>query len=155
MSTAETKTTNPLPTWRRWVPRVGAVGSLITTACCIGLPAVVGLVSAIGAGFLIQDRYLQPLLITFLLLTVAASALTFWSHRNPFPLVVTGLAGVVIYWFIYSNYRVTIVWIGAAVLVAAQAWDVVAIRACVARTTRATRGGWDREPVKPPTDLLG
>lgn len=148
---AEAKTANPLPTWRRWVPKVGAVGSLITTACCIGLPAVVGLASALGAGFLIQDKYLQPLLITLLLLTVAGSSLTFWSHRNPFPLIATGLAGVVIFWFIYGDYRITIVWIGAAGLVAAQIWDVVAVRACMARTTGVTLGGWKGEPEKPPT----
>lgn len=132
-----TRTTNPLPAWRRWVPRLGVVGSLITTACCIGLPAVVGLFTAIGAGFLVQDKYLQPLLIAFLLLTVAASALTFWSHRNPIPLVITVLAGIVIYWFIYGQYRVTFVWIGAAAMVAAQVWDVAAVRACLVRTAVA------------------
>ncbi len=135
---AENTTTYPLPAWRRWVPRVGAVGSLFTTACCIGLPAAVSLVSALGAGFLIQDKYLQPLLIAFLLITVAASALTYWSHRNPIPLIVTVLAGVVIYWFIYRDYRVTIVWMGAAGLVAAQVWDIVAVRTCILRAARST-----------------
>ena len=113
-----------------WLPRLGAVGALITTACCIGIPAVVSLASAVGAGFLIQDRYLQPLLIIMLAITVAASALTYSRHRNPFPVAITVVAALGIYWFIYRDYILPLVWIGAVGLVAAQVWDVIAIRTC-------------------------
>jgi uncharacterized membrane protein (UPF0136 family) len=130
-------TTRGLPTWRRWLPRAGALASLFTTACCVGLPAAVSLVSAIGAGFLTQDKYLQPLLIVFIVVTVVASALTYWQHRNPIPLIVTVVAGVTIYWFIYRDYRVTLVWIGAVAMIAAQVWDIVAVRACLLRASRS------------------
>ena len=122
-----------LPAWRRWLPRVSALGALFTTACCIGVPAVISLASAVGAGFLLQDKYLQPLLILTLLLTIAASALTFARHRNPVPLMITAVSAVLVYWFIYRDYRVPLVWVGIAAMVGAQVWDVVAVRSCMLR----------------------
>ena len=84
---------NVVPAWRSWLPRLGTLAALATTACCVGLPAAVSLVSAVGAGFLLTDRYLQPLLIVFLLVTVGSSAVTFWRHSNPAPLIVTVASG--------------------------------------------------------------
>ena len=127
---AETKSADPVPAWRRTLPTVSAVGALFTTACCIGVPAAVAITSAVGAGFLLQDRYLQPLLIVTLLVTIAASALTFSRHHNPVPLIITTLSALVLYWFIYHDYRVPVVWVGIAAMVTAQVWDVVAVRSC-------------------------
>ena len=127
---AETKSTDPVPAWRRSLPAVSAVGALFTTACCIGVPAAISITSAVGAGFLLQDRYLQPLLIVALLITIGASALTFSRHRNPVPLIITTLSALMLYWFIYHDYRVPAVWVGIAAMVAAQVWDVVAVRSC-------------------------
>jgi hypothetical protein len=119
-------TQRPLPAWPRSLPRIGTVGTLFTTACCIGLPAVVSLVTAVGAGFLLTDRYLQPLLMALILVTVAASGLTYSRHRNLAPLIVTVLSGGAIYWFIYRDYRVQVVWVAALALIAAQVWDALA-----------------------------
>ena len=134
---SDERTRGPLPAWRRWLPGIGTVATLFTTACCSGLPAVVSLATAVGAGFLLTDRYLQPLLIALVLVTVAASALTYWRHRNLAPLLVTVLAAGAIYWFIYRDYRVQIVWIAALALIAAQVWDVLAVRACAVRAARS------------------
>jgi hypothetical protein len=112
------------------------VATLFTTACCVGVPAAVSLVSAAGVGYLLTDRYLQPLLIIVLLITIGASALTFRRHRNAVPLIVTALSGGTVYWFIYRDYQVPIVWVGAAAMIAAQVWDVLAVRAGAVR-----RGG--------------
>jgi hypothetical protein len=89
--------------------------------------------SALGVGFLVQDRYLAPALVALVGLTVAASALTFRRHGNPVPLAVTVLAGVSLYWDIYVHYNVTLVWVAAVALIAAQLWDVLAVRACSRR----------------------
>jgi len=134
-----------LPGWRRWLPRLAAVATLFTTACCVGLPAAVSLVSAVGAGFLLTDRYLQPLLVAFLLVTVVASTLTFWRHRNPVPLIVTAASGAVVYFFIYRDLQVRIVWAGVAAMIMAQVWDVFAVRACVLGSGRAGAAGVDVE----------
>lgn len=49
-----------------WRPRradlLATAGALLAALCCLGVPAVVGVVSALGAGFLIQDRVLLPVL---------------------------------------------------------------------------------------------
>ena len=113
------------------------MATLFTTACCIGLPAVVSLATALGAGFLLTDRYLQPLLTTLVLVTIAAGALTYRRHRNLAPLLVTVLSADAIYWFIYRDYRVQIVWVAALALIAAQVWDVLAVRACAVRAARS------------------
>jgi hypothetical protein len=89
--------------------------------------------SAVGVGFLVQDRYLAPALVALLAVTVAGSVLTFRRHRNPVPLAVTTLAGASLYWDIYVHYNLTLVWVGAAALVGAQLWDVMAVRACLRR----------------------
>ena len=81
------------------------MATLFTTACCIGLPAVVSLATALGAGFLLTDRYLQPLLTTLVLVTIAAGALTYRRHRNLAPLLVTVLSADAIYWFNFFESR--------------------------------------------------
>src|SRR6266571_6241217 len=41
---------------------LAALAALLTTLCCLGFPTLVGLISALGAGFLLRDSYLEPLL---------------------------------------------------------------------------------------------
>jgi mercuric ion transport protein len=42
------------------------IGSGLTVLCCLGTPAIIGFLSAIGVGFLVHDAILIPLLISFL-----------------------------------------------------------------------------------------
>ncbi|MCF6251958.1 MAG: MerC domain-containing protein [Methylococcaceae bacterium] len=42
------------------------VGTAITAACCLGLPAILSVLSAIGLGFLIHDAILIPLFTGFI-----------------------------------------------------------------------------------------
>ncbi len=81
---------------------LAALAALFTLLCCLGFPALVGLLSALGAGFLFNDRYLEPLL--------AGTALgSFLMHNTG--LVYTG-AGVYFvvalalgYWFWFGKIR--------------------------------------------------
>jgi hypothetical protein len=41
----------------------GLLGTIFVAACCLGLTWLVSLASALGAGFLIRDSILMPLLI--------------------------------------------------------------------------------------------
>ena len=43
--------------------KLGVVGSLIAALCCLGVPTVLSIFTAIGLGFLINDAVLLPLLI--------------------------------------------------------------------------------------------
>src|SRR6266704_253399 len=53
--------------WKRHTDKVGVVGSVFTALCCLGFPALLSILSAIGLGFLINDAVLLRLLIIFLL----------------------------------------------------------------------------------------
>lgn len=110
-----------------------------------------------GATFLTQDSTLRPILAGTLALTVAGSALTYWRHRHPGQLILTALAAVWVYGVIFlaggshggyadvsttdhmadhdhasahaglGGGRLALAWVGLAVLVAAQVWDVVRV----------------------------
>lgn len=42
------------------------IGTVITAACCLGLPVIISALSAIGLGFLIHDVILIPLFMGFI-----------------------------------------------------------------------------------------
>ncbi|MEX1068333.1 MAG: MerC domain-containing protein, partial [Patescibacteria group bacterium] len=51
-------------------------GALFAGACCLGVTAALSVLTAIGAGFLINDAFLIPLYVVFL-------ALSLWLlHRS-------------------------------------------------------------------------
>src|SRR5260370_29887518 len=62
-----------------------ALAAFVTTLCCVGFPALVGFLSALGAGFLLNDRYLEPLLAATLLLTLLIVVLHRCRHHQTGP----------------------------------------------------------------------
>jgi mercuric ion transport protein len=60
--------------WRRHLDKIGVGGSLFAALCCLGFPALVSILSAIGLGFLINNDILRPLLIVFLLVAIVGLA---------------------------------------------------------------------------------
>lgn len=48
--------------------KVGVVGTTVSALCCLGTPALVSVLSALGLGFLINDAVLVPLLLGSLIL---------------------------------------------------------------------------------------
>jgi hypothetical protein len=80
---------------------LAALAALFTTLCCVGFPALVGLLSVLGAGFLLNDRYLEPLLVGTLLLTLLIAGLHLRRHHQPgpflLPLVAAGSVFLAIY----------------------------------------------------------
>lgn len=144
------------PRWQRWLPRAAALVAGFATLCCLGLTALVSLLTAIGATFLTTDATLRPLLIVSLVITIAGSAFTWHRHRNPLPLLLTVVAAVTIFLSFNGNalFGHTAgghsgdpmgdgmgdgsataglpgglgVWIGLTLLVAAQVWDIWRLR---------------------------
>lgn len=55
---------------KRHLDKIGVGGSVFAALCCLGLPALLGFVSALGLGFLLRDAVLIPLLVAFLALTL-------------------------------------------------------------------------------------
>lgn len=144
------------PRWQRWLPRGAALVAGFATLCCLGLTALVSLLTAVGATFLTTDATLRPLLAVSLVITIAASGFTWRRHSNPLPLLLTVVAAVTIFWSLYGNalFGHTAsghggdpmgdgmggntastglpggvgVWIGLALLVTAQVWDIWRLR---------------------------
>lgn len=109
----------------------GVLGSVFAALCCAGTPLVVGVVSALGLGFLRSDGILWPLM----LISLAVALWGFWKgrqlHRSAGPLVL-GLcgaaaltAGVI---FVHGFPAMELIYAGAGSLVCATLWNLVARR---------------------------
>ncbi len=110
----------------RALQSLGFFGSLIAAACCLGISFVVAGVTAIGAGFLIRDRYLLPILAIFLLLSVIGTAMSRRKHGRNAPLVVSISGAVVTFGGILL--RPPIAYAGIALLLLASILDLLAAR---------------------------
>lgn len=96
-------------------------GAGFAGACCLGATAALSVLSAIGAGFLINDAFLIPLYVGLLGLSVwllYASArshgklLPFWSGLGAAVIAIVGL------WI-----HAALVYAGLAVLIGSSVWD--------------------------------
>ncbi len=107
------------------------VGSAFALLCCAGVAPVLGVVSAIGLGFLIKDAVLIPLLILALAVTLWGIQQGHRCHGRNAPRVL-GWAGsglTVSGLFLW----VPLAFAGFAAVVGASVWNVLAVRACVLR----------------------
>jgi hypothetical protein len=88
--------------------------------------------TAIGAGFLIRDRYLLPILAAFLVLSIVGTALSMRKHGRKTPLVVSIAGAAVTLGGIFL--RSPVAYVGVATLLLASILDLLAAR------PRSTRG---------------
>jgi hypothetical protein len=130
--------------------------AFVTTLCCLGLPALVGLISALGAGFLLNDRYLEPLLAGTLLLTVLIAGLHLRRHHQPGPFLLSLVAAGTVFFAIYGTtvlphasggdhmadgmaatpgWSPYLAYGAILVLLGAQVWDLWLYRRCMRRTS--------------------
>ena len=139
---------------RFWVRGGGsglpALAALFTTLCCLGFPALVGLISALGAGFFLSDRYLAPLLAGTLLLTLLIAGLHLRQHHQVGPFMLSLVAAGSVYFAIYGvgllphaggnrmadgmasspGWSSILAYGAILVLLAAQVWDLWLLRRC-------------------------
>jgi len=81
---------------RDHVDTVGIIGATIVALCCLGLPAILSVVTTIGLGFIVNDAVLAPLLILSLALIVWALVRGFRRHGNATALVIGSVASVIL-----------------------------------------------------------
>lgn len=90
-------------------------------ACCLGVPGALSVLTAIGAGFLINDAFLIPLYFGLLALSVWLLYSSTRYHGNLTPFW-AGLGGAVVafagLWFLPA-----LVYAGLAVLISGSVWD--------------------------------
>jgi mercuric ion transport protein len=96
-------------------------GAGFAGACCLGATAALTVLSAIGAGFLINDAFLIPLYVGLLGLSLWLLYSSARSHDNLTPFwsglgaALVALAGLWIH--------AALVYAGLAVLIASSVWD--------------------------------
>jgi mercuric ion transport protein len=106
----------------------GVLGAGIAAACCLGVPAVLAAMGAVGLGFLINDAYLFPLFAAFVAMSLWFLFCAARRHGNLTPVWV-GLAGGVVgvagLWLLVTGlYPMPLsVYAGLGVLVAGSIWD--------------------------------
>jgi cytochrome bd-type quinol oxidase subunit 2 len=129
---------------------LAALAALVTTLCCLGFPALVGVLAALGAGFLINDRYLEPLLIVLLLLTLVIVGLHLRRHRQPWPFILSVVSAGSVFFALYGirwfpqvvipplpAWSPYLAYGAILVLLGVQVWDLWLYRQCLcARRTR-------------------
>jgi len=110
----------------RFLQSLGFLGSLLAAACCLGVSFLISGLTVIGAGFLIRDRYLLPILALFLLASVVGTALSIRRHGQKTPLVVSILGAAVTFGGIFLWAPVA--YLGIALLLLASILDLQAAR---------------------------
>lgn len=104
----------------------GSVGSVFAGACCLGFAPFLAGLSAIGAGFLINDLILIPLFVVFLGITLWGLWTSRKKHGHPGPFffgTAAALTAFAALWFF-----VPLSYAGLATLVATSVWDIVLLR---------------------------
>lgn len=112
----------------------GSLGSAFAAACCAGVPAVLGALSAAGLGFLVNDLILFPLLAISLGLALWGIGSGVTRH---------GLRGVLVLGWVGAALMVSgifslpaLIYAGAAAMIAASIWNALAVRQAKRRLMR-------------------
>lgn len=114
--------------FERHADKLGTGGSLFASLCCLGTPAILAFVAAIGAGFLVNDLILLPLLALSLFVALWGLEKGREVHGDGRPLRI-GTAGALLIpaGIFVGTWMVAV---GAALLIAASIWNLAARRRC-------------------------
>jgi mercuric ion transport protein len=105
--------------------KIGLAGSLFALMCCLGFGPLIALLSAIGAGFLVHDAVLAPLLVVFLVIGGIGVGITYRRHQKAGPLLINFMSSIAIFIFTFVVFFAPLIWLGIAGLVTASVWDFV------------------------------
>lgn len=75
---------------------VGTVGATFAGLCCVGMPLVLTVLTAIGLGFLASHLIFVPLMVLFLILTGYSLAASRKRHERKEPLILFGVSAALI-----------------------------------------------------------
>jgi len=112
--------------WLRSLAMVpAAVLPLLPSATCPAcLAAYAGVFSALGLGFVLNERVLAPLIVLFLVIGIVSVAWSTRSHQRLGPLVATLLGSAAIVMGRLTGHVHILLYGGAALLIAASAWNL-------------------------------
>ena len=106
----------------------GPTGSVVAGACCLGFAPFIGVLSAIGAGFVINDLILIPLFMGFLGITLWGLSSSKKQHKQSGPFILGAASAVVA--FVALWLFTPLAYLALATLIAASVWDRVLLRQC-------------------------
>ena len=94
-------------------------------SCPVCVAAYAGLLSSLGLGFILTDRVQRPLIVAFLIVSVAGVG---WAARQykrvgPFALVLLGSAGIVVGRLVWGVAPA--LYVGVVCLVAGTVWNLI------------------------------
>ena len=115
-------------TARDQIDKVGILGAAFAALCCLGVSAVLSVVSAIGLGFLANDAILLPLMIVSLLVTGWGLVSGYRRHHRPAALVLGAFGGIGLLVFSFVHQVRPLAIASIALLVAASVVNVVFLR---------------------------
>jgi len=121
----------------RHLDKLGVAGSIFGALCCLGVSALVSVVSAIGLGFLINDAVLLPLLLVFLGVTVGGLVMGYRRHHRSFALVLGALSGIGLFVSSFVSQSRPVAYLSIAGLVFASILNTVLYRPGLRRASRA------------------
>lgn len=119
----------PLKRMSIWKHLTGSTGSLFAGLCCLGFTPALVLLTAIGAGFLINDLILIPLFIIFLGISIRGLKSGSGYHGNIKPFRFGTISAVIA--FITLWFAPIVAYIGLFGLVTASIWDIYMVKTCV------------------------
>ena len=106
--------------------KLGFLGTLFASLCCLGVSAIIAPLTAIGLGFLINDLVLLPLVLVFLLITLWGLYNGWRRHDDRRPFLLGIFAGVLLIpSFFLSVYFAAILLV---LLLVSTIWNTAAAR---------------------------
>ncbi|MBI1774461.1 MAG: MerC domain-containing protein [Proteobacteria bacterium] len=109
---------------KRNLDKIGVGGSVFAALCCLGFPALISVLSAIGLAFILRDAVLIPLLLVFLAVTLYGLYLGIRHHHEPWALILGGVSAAVTFGFIGIAPNGALAGVGIAGLVVASLLNV-------------------------------
>ena len=111
--------------WQSFLATVPSIGvSLLPVGLCPACwPAYLGLAGSLGLGFLLETKWLFPLMVAFLLLAVGALAFRARTHRGYGPFVMGISASVVVLLGKFLFNSGAIMYGGIGLLITASIWN--------------------------------
>ena len=104
----------------------GPTGSVVAGACCLGFAPFLTVLSAIGAGFLINDLILIPIFVLFLGITLWGLYSSRKRHKHFGPFALGAASAVVAFAALWLSTPLS--YVALATLFAASIWDMVLLR---------------------------
>lgn len=124
---AESASRRGRPDWLQTIIAIpaAALPLLPSFSCPVCIAAYAGLLSSLGLGFLLTDRVQRPLIVAFLIVSVAGVG---WAARQykrvgPFALALLGSAGIVVGRLVWGVAPA--LYVGVVCLVAGTVWNLI------------------------------